>query len=119
MTKFYEFDQNNSGGYFVEDDKLCHRLFIEATTLEEAIDKVEGLGVYFNGCEDGIDCSCCGDRWYEPWGDDGLTFPYTYSEAKTFQTIEEFAQYLAAKYGWTKPDARIFYKDGRVVEIFM
>ena len=27
---FYEFDQNNSGGHFTVNDKVCHRLFIEA-----------------------------------------------------------------------------------------
>ena len=35
-----------------------------------------------------------------------------------FGTIEEYAQYLADKYGWTRPDGRIFYKDGTVKEIF-
>ena len=61
---FYEFDQNNSGGHFVVDDKLCHRLFIEADTREEATEKAEELGCYWDGVDKGIDCPCCGDRWY-------------------------------------------------------
>lgn len=72
---FYEFDQNNSGGYFVEDNTLCHRLFIEADSLSEAISKAEDLGCYWDGVASGIDCSCCGDRWHEPWGDKGEVFP--------------------------------------------
>ena len=61
---FYQFDQNNSGGSFVIDDKLCHRLFIEADNYIEAEEKAFDMGVYFDGCEKGLDCSCCGDRWY-------------------------------------------------------
>ncbi|MGG0794754.1 hypothetical protein ABE137_12210 [Brevibacillus laterosporus] len=30
MTQFYDFSQNNSGGSFMINDKICHRLFIEA-----------------------------------------------------------------------------------------
>jgi hypothetical protein len=33
-------------------------------------------------------------------------------------SIEDYAQVLADQYGWTYPDARIFYYDGRVKEIF-
>jgi hypothetical protein len=50
MTKFYEFDQNNSGGSFVVNDKVCHRVII---------DKAETLGIHFDGWGD---CSCCGNR---------------------------------------------------------
>jgi hypothetical protein len=33
-------------------------------------------------------------------------------------SIEDYAQVMADQYGWTSPDARIFYHDGRVKEIF-
>lgn len=62
--KFYELCQNNSGGSFHVDDKVCHRLFIEASSDDDATDIALDLGVYFNGCDTGQDCSCCGDRWY-------------------------------------------------------
>jgi len=62
--KFYEFSQNNSGGSFTVTKDLCHRLFIEAKSEDEAIDKAEQLGCYWNGCEEGMDCDCCGDRWH-------------------------------------------------------
>lgn len=38
---FYQFDQNNFFGYFEVDDKVCHRLFIEADSAEEAMSKAE------------------------------------------------------------------------------
>lgn len=143
--KFYLFNQNNSGGSFVVDDKLCHRVIIEASNTKEAIDIAEKLGVYFDGCSSGQDCDCCGDRWYRPW--DSITFPFSYGtftndkaehlaeiyNVKTekaeknysgrdtnviFETIESYAQYMANEYGWTTPDVRIFYKNGEVKELF-
>ena len=112
---FFEFDQNNSGGSFSVDKKLCQRLFIESKNIQEAISKAKDMGVYFDGVEKGIDCSCCGDRWYQP---KIIKFPYVYSNEKTFKDIEAYAQYLADKYGWTDPDARIFYANGEVKEIY-
>jgi hypothetical protein len=63
--KFYEFTQNNSGGSFVTSENLAYRLIIEAKSAEEANSIAEDLGCYFNGVDNGIDCRCCGDRWYE------------------------------------------------------
>lgn len=144
--KFYQFNQNNSGGSFDVDNKVCHRLFIQADNVDEAAEIAESIGVYFNGVDEGMDCECCGDRWYRPWSDDDMVFPYKYvvvtaAEAESlvekygcttekaekkygnrdvqvlFANIESFAQYMADNYGWTIPDARIFFKDGTVTEI--
>lgn len=62
---FYEFNQNNSYGRFDVNENVCHILFIEADTYEDAKDKAEELGCYWNGVDNGIDCPCCGDRWYD------------------------------------------------------
>ena len=110
--KFYEFSQNNSGGYFDVDEKICHRLFIEAESEGEAIKKAEIIGVYFDGVDNGMDCECCGDRWY---GCSEVEFPH-YSGA---DSVEEVAQFLADNYGWTTPDARIFYVDDSIKEVFI
>ena len=63
-AKFYEFYQNNSGGYFDTSVPLC--LWVEASSAEEACAIAEEHGVYFDGVDKGIDCECCGDRWYSP-----------------------------------------------------
>jgi len=63
-TQFYVLTQNNSGGSFVTNDKLCHRLIIEGKSEKETISIAEDLGCYWDGCNLGMDCSCCGDRWY-------------------------------------------------------
>lgn len=143
-TKFYEFSQNNSGGSFATDKKLCHRLIIEANDEDEACRIAEDLGVYFNGCEDGMDCPCCGDRWYRP---SELSNPYRYGafskkeaekivekyggsvtatkykpykdrNSDVLLSIEQYAKYLAEEYGWTSPDVRIFYKNREVKEVY-
>ena len=140
----YEFNQNNSGGKFTVDDQLCHRLFIEADDDMEADFIAQSKGVYFNGVDNGSDCPCCGDRWHSAEGHDAITLNYgafpkdeadeiaqEYGcEVKpttskfwkgrydvVFPSLEKYAQYLADKFGWTTPDCRIFYKDGRVVVI--
>lgn len=110
---FYEFTQNNSGGHFDVDDKVCHRVFIEADSFEQALLKADNIGIYFNGCDEGIDCDCCGDRWSEY--EELIELPVEYGDL-VFNDIEEYAQYLADKYSWTTPDVRIYYKDGNVKE---
>lgn len=163
--KMFEFNQNNSGGGFDVDDKVCHRVFIEANNEEEANEKASELGIYFYGVDSGRDCDCCGDRWrsvdddddvYEDlkrWSTEGYevfpTFGNTVEEAieefrekysdfsivdgslrteksyngysctakLKFNTVEDYAVYLAQEYGWTSPDSRIFYANGTIVEI--
>lgn len=122
--KWFEFTQNNSGGSFDVDDKVCHRLFIEAKSFNDAVEKAEELGCYWDGVDKGIDCPCCGDRWYK-YDDEPINLELYKTEGYTswdgtfyFNNIEEYAQYLADNYGWTTPDARIYYNDESVKEIF-
>jgi hypothetical protein len=110
---FYQFNQNNTGGSFDVNDKVCHRLLIEAKSEKQSIKIAKKLGVYFNGCDKGIDCECCGDRWYYP---DEIRFPKIYGEL-TFNNPEEYMQYLADNFAWTSPDSRIYYLDKNIVEI--
>lgn len=159
---FYEFDQHPSHGSIIVNDLVCHRLFIAAHNLSEAIDFALELGVYFNGVRDRIDCTCCGDRWKKPWNpidlehlkEEGLsvslysfvenaeevwnekyrrfpikeepTWEQPFEGAQTsiyrgviyFNDIEQYVQYLANETGLSHPDARIYYLDGSVTEIF-
>lgn len=73
---FFCFNQNNSGGSFVFNEKagLTHYVVIEAPNASAATAKAELIGIYFNGCDDGVDCPCCGDRWSDLW-DDGKDSP--------------------------------------------
>jgi hypothetical protein len=67
---FFCFTQNNSFGYFDEDDVAQAYVIIEASSPEEANSRAVEVGLYFNGTDNGNDCSCCGDRWYPAWSDD-------------------------------------------------
>lgn len=108
---FYQWDQNNSGGSFDVNDKLCHRVVIEADTYKEAEKKALDMGIYYNGVILGLDCGCCGDRW-----DSGYEVNLTHGK---FKTIEKKLQWQADEYGWTNPDIRLFYKDGSVKEFYV
>lgn len=71
------FDQNNSGGSFVKpvwtgpDDAGGidgNDVYVFAKNKEEARHLVVAWSnVYFDGVSSGMDCNCCGDRWYGPW----------------------------------------------------
>ena len=75
--KFFTFHQNNSFGRYVTDAKVTFNVIIEAGNASHAKMLAEQIGIYFNGCRDGRDCPCCGDRWYEPW-DEGDDVPNIY-----------------------------------------
>ncbi len=62
---WYSYDQNNTFGTFELGVMKFH---IEAETPEQADLIAEQQGVYFDGCDNGHDCECCGDRWYRADG---------------------------------------------------
>ena len=98
---FFMWNQNNSGGNFVVNDNLTWRVVIEADTYEQAELKALELGVYYDGVDEGLDCSCCGDRWYQGQCVDIKS-----------QTITEYLQEYADEYGWESPSVIIHYADG-------
>lgn len=105
---FYTYNQNNSGGIFIVDKRVGQYVIIEAKNHKEA-DKLaeEKAGIYFDGCETGEDCECCGDRWYRAeWAcDRDSDEPLIYGK-----TIEEFKK----KPRFTVSDSihiYIYYKD--------
>lgn len=72
--KYYTFDQNNSGGVF----EGPHYVIIQAPSAQVANVLAEDHGVYFDGCESGQDCDCCGDRWYRTNESNGYEAPSLY-----------------------------------------
>lgn len=75
--KFYHFTQNNSGGRYcgpthlvveAKDAKTANLLAINSDHVE----------VYFEGCNHGQDCNCCGDRWHPVDEGKGEEFPHIY-----------------------------------------
>ena len=59
-TKYYTFNQNNSGGYFIINDYVAECLIIEAQNVDEAISKMQDITEDYSEY-----CDCCGERWGE------------------------------------------------------
>ena len=60
--KWYRFRQNNSEGRHKEP---AHDVFIEAPNDCYANAIAIYYKLYFDGCDNGVDCKCCGDRWFK------------------------------------------------------
>jgi len=80
MNNFYEFRQNNSGGYFDVNDNVSVLVIIEAETPQQALDKFDELIKNASGS-----CPCCGDRW------NYILEDVESIELKDNQTIEQYA----------------------------
>lgn len=85
---FVTFTQNNSGGRFDfdEDRGITHHVIIEANTADQASARAHDVGLYFDGVSSGMDCGCCGDRWYEPWSADMDAEPTVYGKPASSAT---------------------------------
>ena len=108
---FYTFRQNNSGGSFIGP---AITVIIEADGVDDANARAEKLGLYFDGCADGRDCDCCGDRWHEIWRtESGTEVPTLWDEPLKLDEV-----YTGDKFGanWGEmagvPNFMVVYKDG-------
>lgn len=63
---WYQFRQNNSGGYWDINEKVGIEVWVEAANAKGAERVTEELGLFEGGSGN---CPCCGDRWYF-WLDD-------------------------------------------------
>lgn len=97
---FYTFRQNNSGGSFVQNNKVGIYVIIEADSNKQANNRAEEIGIYFNGCDDGIDCNCCGDRWSRQYEEKGDIEPKIYDK-----TIKEYKKNIE----WASRDEEIIH----------
>jgi hypothetical protein len=61
-SMIYSFRQNNSGGYYTKPAKFI--VVSGANDSEHASEIAMQIGMYTHGVAAGMDCSCCGDRWY-------------------------------------------------------
>lgn len=75
---FFLFRQNNSGGSFDISDAagIGPCVWVEAADTAHANLIAQQLGIYFDGVEEGRDCVCCGNRWYEAHQADSEPAPH-------------------------------------------
>lgn len=97
-TKFYTFNQNNSGGYFIENEKfgIGHIIIIEALNSDHANLRLENIGNNVSGFYDF--CACCGDRWYNVDEEDGTVTPEYYGENINNVKIGLYSKYAYIHY---------------------
>lgn len=119
---WYEFDQNNSGGVFIMDDDVGIKVFIQAESDGVANQKAEEVGIYFDGCEKDMDCSCCGDRWYRAWGHlDRFKTHFWRSENAEYDNISDYVQAIANDSvwaGWEKPVVIVYFANGSIKRFY-
>ena len=53
---FYTYSQNNSGGSFKVNSDVTQYVIIEADNHNDANEKAEFIGLYWNGVDEGNDC---------------------------------------------------------------
>lgn len=82
MSKFYTLDQNNSGGYYIQNNNVDAFVILEAETLDQFNEIAESILDNYRSY-----CSCCGQRWSDSWIDeeDGNDEPMIYDKP-----IEQF-----------------------------
>lgn len=100
--KWFRFDQNNSGGYFIRDEMVCEEVFIQDVSAERAKARADSI---FAGDRSEY-CECCGERWSTEYvkDDDGTIEPECYGESIYQIDGNHF-----------RDEARLHFFDGRVV----
>jgi hypothetical protein len=111
---FYTFTQNNSGGRWKYDAErgIAPYVIIEAGSAASANERAEEIGLYFDGCESGADCECCGDRWSECGENEATASPEIY--------VVDVAEYVDL-YVFRRPveyAAYIHYANGSVTALY-
>jgi len=97
---FYAYDQNNSGGYCVQDEVIADLVIIEANDRKQANKIADKKGLF-----DYDYCDCCGPRFSAYDGEYQCYATVDSAIADDFRTHDEFKSY---------PSVRIHFLDGTV-----
>lgn len=100
--KWWCIDQNNSGGYFFEDNNVGTSVFFQGESLDSIQDKIEGI---LSGYREY--CPCCGERWDDDCltEADGETIPMRYGRSIMSHSDDRY---------WDGDGYILYYADGRV-----
>lgn len=125
MSKWFDFNQNNSRGVHDFEDLTYGRgisvhVIIEADSAEDANKRAEEIGLYFGRYKSGLDCECCGLRWTkESQGEPGDDQPSIYGKPLS-RDGNHF--HYATKTSWAEagcPEGFVHYKDGTVLPVWV
>lgn len=95
--KWFAFSQNNSGGFFEDDENVCEIVLIQAENAALAVAKADTF------MDNSNSCPCCGDRW-SFWVDDsdGRDTPEYFGES-----VHDITK------TWCREKAILHYADGQ------
>lgn len=97
MNNFYTSIQNNSGGYYIENEDVASAVIIEAADRESALEKLDEITEDYHEY-----CECCGPRWEEYWVDEiGSPVPEIFGT-----TLDQVTRSVI-----------VYYSDGRKVKV--
>ncbi len=73
---WFYFDQNNSGGRFVQDENVGEGVLVQDFSAEKAIERAREF------MDNSDSCPCCGDRWSPEYvkDEDGTRDPLIYDK---------------------------------------
>ncbi len=75
--KWFHLDQNNSGGYFIQNDVVSEDVFVQAYNAEQATAIARNIVKDYSEY-----CECCGERWWECFDDsEGTEVPSRYGKS--------------------------------------
>ena len=94
--------------------RSSHHVVVEGTDVKDITRRAEDIGLYWDGCRKGLDCSCCGDRWYPPSYSTLDDTPSIYGE-------DVAAGVYVSDTKWIDdgPEGYVHYMDGRVVPVIL
>jgi hypothetical protein len=100
---WFTFSQNNSGGYFIQNDAVDQYVIVQAPSAAKAIEKADSIFAEYSEY-----CECCGERWCTYFVDytDGKASPMIYDKPITY-----------AEGGWFREFAILHFWDGRVARV--
>lgn len=104
--KWFDYDQNNSGGYYYENEDVGCRVFVQAKNGSIADERMWKITYdYMDFCE------CCGERWCF-YADEGTESPSVYGKK-----IEPDSESMNRIYGFFGSVAVFYFDDGRKVVV--
>jgi len=113
--KWYNFRQNNSGGSFTIMNKVDVNVIVQAHSAHEANILAEEIGIYFDGCLDGLDCGCCGDRWSTTYESGGTDKPSIYGKSVGKYSKTEVTTKNSGEWGFDKNQGVKIYPYGTII----
>lgn len=102
-SKFYTVCQNNSGGYFINNEHVAEYLIIEARSESEYEKRRHSITDVYSEY-----CPCCGERWYS-WDDEGYSEPMIHGAPAQ--------EHIDSHKSFHEKEAIIYYLDGTTKRI--